>query len=222
MARATTSIRVGVGVVACDRTPPRDLAARVEALDIPRERFVLGIGSGFSRDPLGAARAAIEELRASVGEAVTICLAAMGPGMCRLAGEAADLVLLNWMTPERIVWARRRISEGARRRPAGPPPTEVAAYVRVGVGEGAEERLAEEAARYAALPHYARHFEAMAADPGSVGVGGAGGEVRDALAPYERVLDECVVRALPASDDHEAILAVARAAAPRAADQGGS
>ena len=49
-----------------------------------------------------------------------VYLAALGPQMLRLAGEAADGALLNWATPERIAVSRVWIDEGAAR--GGPRP----------------------------------------------------------------------------------------------------
>jgi hypothetical protein len=82
----------------------------------------------------------------------------------------------------------------------------VAAYVRVAVGRGAQERLAAERDRYARIPSYARMFEA---EGGAPGIGAESGSVVAALAPYREALDICVVRGLPAADDLESWLAVA-------------
>ncbi|MEA2433396.1 MAG: hypothetical protein QOG54_853 [Actinomycetota bacterium] len=117
-------------------------------------------------------------------------MAAMGPKMCRLAGELGDVVLLNWMTPERIAWARLQIEEGARARNVVP---RIAAYVRVAAGAGANDELFEAESHYRQLPHYARHFDAMGAAPGTVGITSDHVErIRD----YEAVLDETIVRPL--------------------------
>jgi alkanesulfonate monooxygenase SsuD/methylene tetrahydromethanopterin reductase-like flavin-dependent oxidoreductase (luciferase family) len=60
-----------------------------------------------------------------------VYLAALGPQMLRLAGAAADGVLLNWATPERIAVSRAEIDTGAAR--AGRPPGTVpmTMYIRV-------------------------------------------------------------------------------------------
>jgi alkanesulfonate monooxygenase SsuD/methylene tetrahydromethanopterin reductase-like flavin-dependent oxidoreductase (luciferase family) len=74
---------------------------------------------------------------------VPVYLAAMGPQMLRLSGEAADGVTPNWSSPEQIVWLRQHVAEGARR--AGRDPAEIpfAQYIRVCIDED------EEAARQA-------------------------------------------------------------------------
>jgi alkanesulfonate monooxygenase SsuD/methylene tetrahydromethanopterin reductase-like flavin-dependent oxidoreductase (luciferase family) len=205
---ATSSIRIAIGVVAIDRRPPRELAKSLDRLD-PR-RVVVGIGAGFSDRPIASVVRAVKELRNLLPD-FKIALAAMGPQMCRAAGRLADVVLLNWMTPERITWARKRIKEGEASRPKDTQPVEVASYIRASVASNDGGLIAEEAARYMAMPHYQRHFEAMGADLTSLGVvldGDGSG-----LTPYEEVLDESVVRALPRSaSDIDGILRIAEAA----------
>lgn len=207
-------LRLGLGVAALDRRSPGVLADAIEAHDLAAtHQLLLGVGAGFSSSPLELVREGIGELRSLLPEGVRIGTAAMGPRMCRLAGEVADFVLLNWMTPERIRWARQRVEEGAGRAGRHPEAVEVAAYVRVAVGSGAAERLAAEANRYASMPHYGRHFEAMGADPASAGVAAEDpGDVIAQLAPYRDVLDSLVVRGLSAEPTLDAHLEIARAA----------
>lgn len=86
-------------------------------------------------------------------------LAAMGPKMLRLAGEAADGVLLNWSSPEEVAAAAERVRSAGR-------DVEVAAYVRAAVAPergAARAALAAELGRYCALPAYAAHFERQGA-----------------------------------------------------------
>lgn len=206
MVAATTRIRVGIGVMPIDTRPPPNIASRLGELELPLERVVIGLGSGFSPSPLKAVKAAADELRALVGESATIGLAAMGPRMCELAGRMADLVLLNWMTPERAGWARGMIGKAGRR-------PQVAAYVRCAIGPGAANRINEEVARYARLPHYRRHFDEMAASA-PIGAPIQDEERDHGLDAYDRVLDETVVRALPDPGNPKEILDIARIAAP--------
>jgi alkanesulfonate monooxygenase SsuD/methylene tetrahydromethanopterin reductase-like flavin-dependent oxidoreductase (luciferase family) len=208
------ALRLGLGVSALDRRPPAALAEAVAEQGLATQgRLLLGVGAGFSPTPMGLVRDGVRELRSLLPDGIRIGAAAMGPGMCRLAGEIADFVLLNWMTPERIVWTRRLVRTGAEAAGRAPEAVEVAAYVRVAVGAGAAERLAAEAARYASMPHYGRHFEAMGADPGSVGVAAEGPDgVAEGLAPYREVLDTLVVRGLPAAPTLDAHLEIAKAA----------
>ncbi len=208
--RSTRVMRAGVGVIPCDLRGAPEIARTIAALGIDSSRAIVGLGSGRAEHPVEAVRAAVTDLRALLAPGSTIAIAALGPRMCRLAGEIADVVLLNWMTPERILWARERIAEGARRgdRKGGP---RVASYVRVAIGADASERLAAEAGRYARIPQYGRSFAAMAVGPVTVGIAAlAADEVAPALAPYRNVLDETVVRALPSTDDADGVLEIAR------------
>ena len=89
-------------------------------------------------------------------------LAAMGPRMLALAGEAADGALLNWCGLQEVARARERVRDAARGAGRDPDDVEVAAYVRVAVAEdrdAARVALARQIAAYCALPAYAAHLE---------------------------------------------------------------
>jgi alkanesulfonate monooxygenase SsuD/methylene tetrahydromethanopterin reductase-like flavin-dependent oxidoreductase (luciferase family) len=211
--RATRALRTGVGVIPCDLRAPAEVVATISALGIDLGRTVVGVGAGRAEHPVKTVRAAVAALRARLPGA-TIGIAALGPRMCRLGGEVADLVLLNWMTPERIGWARERIAEGARR--GDRPVPVVASYVRVAIGPDARERLAAEAGRYERSPQYVRARDAMGVPLAGVGIVTERAEdVVPALAQYLEVLDECVIRALPSPNDAEGLLAVARSGVSR-------
>lgn len=215
MAQATRTIGVGIGVVACDRRPPTDIASAVRSWDVPLDRLILGIGPGFSSNPLFDTRAAAELLRDEFGSELRLAVAAMGPRMCRLAGEIGDVVLLNWMNPARIAWARRRIAQGSESRAGG--GAEVAAYVRIARGASARRRIREEAERYSQLPHYARHFSAFASDLGDLGVALENPQDMQQLLDYDEALDLTVLRALTAGESPSAreLIETAKACAPQ-------
>jgi alkanesulfonate monooxygenase SsuD/methylene tetrahydromethanopterin reductase-like flavin-dependent oxidoreductase (luciferase family) len=194
MLAATEAIRVGIGAVPCDRRSPAGVAEQLLAASLPLERLVLVVGSGGSGS-VEVVRRAVTQLRDTLGDEIAIGVAAMAPRMCRLGGEIADLVLLNWMTPERIVWARRQVRRGAAGRAPGlrAPEPELACYIRVSLGQGAALRVGAEAAHYGAMPAYAQNFSAM----GVAAVGIAAVDASEALPmvePYEQVLDEAIVR----------------------------
>lgn len=210
---ASDRLRVGVGVVACDRRPPQQIIELVRSMRLPLNRLVLGVGAGSSPRPLWTVRQAVGLLRRELGAELTIAVAAMGPQMCALAGELADVVLLNWMLPERVVWAGSRVAQGAARRTLE-APIECAAYIRVALDPDGTALIRSEAARYDRIPPYHRHFQQMGAPLDRVGVAGASGQIGAALAAYDSVLDTAIVRALPGSDAVDSTLAVARAAAP--------
>jgi hypothetical protein len=200
------SLDVGIGVVSLADHPAPDVASSVLAARVPSARLILGVGSGGSRS-LGLVRAGVADLRHEL-PGVRLAVAAIGPRMCELAGEIADVVLLNWATPARIAWARERVAAGAARSER--PLPVVAGYVRVAVGPGAASRLAAERDRYARIPSYARMFEA---EGGAPGVAAESGAVARALAPYCESLDICVVRGLPADDSLDSWLVIAERAA---------
>lgn len=214
MLEATAGLKVGIGVIASDRRPPEEIASKLGDAKAPIDRLRLGVGPGMSESPVPLIRRSVEKLRELLPES-TIATAAMGPLMCSLGGEVADLVLLNWMTPARIDWARGRIERGAAK--AGRAAPLVSSYVRVADGPDGADRIATEASRYAFLPHYAKNLQSMGLDPSSPGLVGIALEVGGAteFEAYEKVLDVVVVRALPAEETLKGLLEIARAAAPR-------
>ncbi|MBI4010969.1 MAG: LLM class flavin-dependent oxidoreductase [Candidatus Rokubacteria bacterium] len=91
-----------------------------------------------------------------------IYVAALGPQMCRLAGEVADGVLLNWATPGYAAEAVAEVRAGAERAGRDGRAVDVACYIRAAVGEdpaAVARSLALETARYVALDFYRRMFD---------------------------------------------------------------
>jgi alkanesulfonate monooxygenase SsuD/methylene tetrahydromethanopterin reductase-like flavin-dependent oxidoreductase (luciferase family) len=212
-AQASSILGLGVGVLALDRHTPETIAGQVHELALPIDRVRVGLGAGFSEHPLDTVRDGVAALRAFLPGA-NVVVAAMGPAMCRLAGEIGDGVLLNWMTPERATLAAELVHDGARQAGREPAAVTVYGYVRVAVGDEAAMRLTREAAFYTQLPHYARHFEAMGGDPSKVGIAVTSGEdLPEALAAYS-ALDVVVVRAL-SERTTDAAMEIARAAVSR-------
>lgn len=90
-------------------------------------------------------------------------VAALGPRMCRLAGELADGVILNWATPAYVREALAQICAGAESAGRDPASIDVACYIRVSAGappEAMRRAQARELARYIAMPYYRQMFEA--------------------------------------------------------------
>jgi alkanesulfonate monooxygenase SsuD/methylene tetrahydromethanopterin reductase-like flavin-dependent oxidoreductase (luciferase family) len=212
-AEAAPSVDVGVAVLALDRHEPPAIGEQIGQLGIPPKRLCLGIGAGFTKRPLGVVREGLAAMRAAVPSGARVVVAAMGPKMCALAGAEADGVFLNWMTPAKAAWARERVHEGARDAGRAEPPG-IFGYVRVAVGPDAAERLLKEETFYRGLHQgYIRHFEALDAPPGSVGIAASDpGDVAAGLAEYDAI-DHVVVRAL-AHADADSLGAVAEAARP--------
>lgn len=207
----TRATRLGVGVIALSDREPASIVDEAGALELPIDRLVIGVGAGSSSS-VELVRSGVAALRELLPEA-RVCVAAMGPKMLQLAGEVSDVVLLNWIIPERIRWARERIAEGAAR--AVRPSPVAAAYVRVAIGEGSVERLAREAERYRqSTPAYAAAFAAQEIDDSAIGIAVEdAGDVPERLAAYRESLDTCIVRGLPATDDVDAWVEIAEAAA---------
>jgi alkanesulfonate monooxygenase SsuD/methylene tetrahydromethanopterin reductase-like flavin-dependent oxidoreductase (luciferase family) len=142
-----------------------------------------------------------------------LLVAALGPKMCRLAGEIADGVLFNWLTPEHAKASAALVREGAQA--ARRPTPRLYAYVRLSMGPGAAERVAKEGARYDSVPAYHANFERMGVKPEATAiVADTAAEVARALARWDGAVDEVVLRALPADDGVESTLALVRAATP--------
>ena len=208
-AAGTSRLDLGVGVIPLHTRGPESIVEGVAAHALPAGRLLLGVGSPNPaalqrvRDGVGALRAKLTS---------RIIVAALGPRMCRLAGEVADGVLFNWLTPE---YARRSgdlVHEGARA--AGRPMPRLYAYVRVALGPGATERLADEGGRYDAIPAYHAHFERMGVKPLDTAISATSADgIKTALAGWSGAVDEIVLRAITAKDTVEDHLALVRACA---------
>ncbi len=211
-ADAAPALDLGVGVMALDRHSPDQIAAHIERLGLEPARLWLGVGAGFGEKPLTRMTDALEELRAALPE-IRLVLAAMGPKMCGLAGEAYDGAFFNWMTPGFAASARDDVERGAGEGGREVPP--VFGYVRTAVGDDAAGRLAKEESFYRDLHDgYRNHFARLDEPEGTVGVAAADADAAQvALADYG-ALDVIVVRGL-ASASLDAMGAVAEAAAPR-------
>ena len=172
LSHGTTAIDLCVGVTPLDERPPAWIAERVATLGLPHR--APGAGGRLGRQCLAASWCATAwPSCAGWCRTARVAVSALGPRMCRLAGEVADVVLLNWTFPDRVAWARERIARGAALGER--PPPRVAGYVRIAVGPDAEERLATEAARYARRPRsYAVLFSEQGAGAARLARGGGG------------------------------------------------
>lgn len=206
----TRRIELGVGVIPLHTRGPESIVEGVRANALPLDRLLLGVGSP-NPGSLARVRDGVAAIRARLQTRVVV--AALGPRMCRLAGEVADGVLFNWLTPEHARRSAALVREGAAA--AGRRAPTIYAYVRVAVGAAGRDRLAKEGGRYAAIPAYADHFARMGVDPLETSVAAAtADQVPAAIARWQDAVDEVVVRAIPASDSLDDHLAVVRAARP--------
>ena len=209
-AAETRRLDLGVGVIPLHTRGPESIVEGVRVTKLPLARLLLGIGSP-NPEALKRVRAGVAALRAQL--ATRVIVAALGPQMCRLAGEVADGVLFNWLTPE---YARRSadlVREGAAKANRKPPA--IYAYVRLAMGPAGLARLGEEGGRYAGIPAYAAHFERMGVKPVDTAIAGAAPDaIRAGVAKWTGAVDEIVLRAITGKDTLEETLALVRAATP--------
>jgi len=206
-ARETRRIELGVGVIPLHTRGPESIVEGVRANALPAGRLLLGVGSP-NPGALGRVRAGLAALRSQL--ATRLVVAALGPKMCQLAGEIADGVLFNWLTPEHARRSAEMVRAGAAA--ARRPMPKLFAYVRVALGPAARARLAEEADRYAKIPAYAAHFARMGVAPVDTGIAAdSPAAIASALGPWQGAVDEIVVRAVTAKDTAEEHVALVRA-----------
>src|SRR5881409_1774850 len=209
-ASVTRKIDLGIGVIPLHTRGPESIIEGVRSQALPLDRLLLGVGSP-NPDSLARVRGGIATLRA--GLRTRLIVAALGPKMCELAGEVADGVLFNWLTPEHAKASAALVREGAQA--AKRPAPRIFAYVRLAMGPGAAERVAKEGARYDSVPAYHANFDRMGVKPETTAiVADAPGDIARALARWDGAVDEVVLRALPADDGVESTLALVRAAKP--------
>lgn len=191
VARGTERLMIATGVIPVDRRPPQELLDELSRLDLPGDRFVLGIGSGAARTGvLPLMRDAIGQLRAA--DCAGIVVGALGPRMRRLAAEQSDGVVLNWLTPDAA-------ADQSRAHHELDPGGLVTLYVRTAAEPDAVARLEEEAGRYGRIPSYAANFERLGFGPLDTTIGP--GQAEERLAAYASAVDEVVLRAVVPDDD---------------------
>src|SRR2546422_11637242 len=204
----TRRIELGIGVIPLHTRGPDSIVQGVHANGLPLDRLLLGVGSP-NPGALTRVREGVAALRSKL--AARLVVAALGPQMCRVAGEVADGGLFNWLTPEHARRSAESVRAGAAS--AGRPAPKVFAYVRVALGAAACERLAEEGARYAAIPAYADNFARMGVKPVETAIAAQSPDaIPPALRAWQGAVDEIVLRAVTAKDTVEENVALLRAA----------
>ena len=206
----TRRIELGIGVIPLHTREPASIVEGVRANSLPLDRLLLGVGSPNPAS-LRRVREGVAALRDRVKTRLVV--AALGPKMCRQAGEIADGVLLNWLTPDHARRSAEWVREGAVA--AGRRSPTIYAYVRFALGDAASDRLREEGRRYAAIPAYADHFTRMGVKPLETAIAARTVDaVAPALAAWDGAVDEVVLRAVTINDTTEEISALLRAARP--------
>lgn len=209
-ARETRRIELGIGVIPLHTRGPDSIVQGVQDNGLPLDRLLLGVGSP-NPGSLGRVREGLAAIRARLSTRLVV--AALGPRMSHLAGEIADGVLFNWLTPEHARVSAGWVRAGAQA--AGRPAPRLCAYLRVALGPGGTERLAQEGGRYAAIPAYAAHFARMGVKPVDTAIAASSPDaLAAALGKWDGVVDELVLRAITAEDTVEEHLALVRCCRP--------
>lgn len=206
----TRAIALGVGVIPLNTRGPDSIIEGVRGHQLPLARLLLGVGSPNPKS-LQRVREGVAALRGALQTRIVV--AALGPKMCHLAGEVADGVLLNWVTPEHARKSADQVRAGAAAAKRRPPT--IFSYVRLAMGAAAMPTLQQESDRYGAIPAYAANFERMGVKPIETTIAAATpADVRRAIATWNGAVDALIFRAIVAQDTIDENLALVRAAKP--------
>jgi len=206
----TRRLDLGIGVIPLHTRGPESIVEGVKSTKLPLDRLLLGVGSP-NPNSLQRVRDGVAALHKELKTRVVV--AALGPKMCRLAGEVADGVLFNWLTPDHAKRSAEDVKAGAKA--AGRPTPKLCAYVRLAIGAAAAAKVKEEADRYTAIPAYGANFDRMGVKAETTAiVVSKPEEIRAAVAKWHGVVDEVIFRAIVADDTVEENLALVRAARP--------
>ena len=187
-AEATSTLRLGTGVIPVDRSPAPEILARLG--DLPLDRVAIGIGSGGPVDALARVAAAVASLH---GHGVTVLVGALGPRMRALGAAQADGLLLSWLTPAAAAQAMADLHRDSTGRPA-----RGVLYARTIVDADALPALQAEADRYGSYPQYAANFARLGIRPIDASIDGSVA-LSARIGEYTAIVDELVLRVITAS-----------------------
>ena len=206
-------IALGVGVIPLHTRGPESIAAG-RARHAPAARPPAARASA-ARTPRRSAACATASPRCGRSFTTRLIVAALGPKMCRLAGEVADGVLLNWLTPEHARRSADLVREGAAaaKRPDADRSTPTCAWPWAPAGR--EPARARRPTATRRIPAYGANFERMGVKPIDTAIAvQSPAAIATALARWQGAVDEVVLRAITANDTLEENLALVRAAKP--------
>ena len=210
-AAETTRVDLGVGVIPLNTRGPDSIVEVTKAQKLPLARLLLGVGSP-NPNSLQRVRDGVAALRRDLSTRVVV--AALGPKMCHLAGEVADGVLFNFITPEHAKKSVEVVKAGAASAKRQPP--KMYSYVRLSLGAAALPNMQAEADRYGAIPAYAANFERMGVKPIQTTIAASTeADIRSAIAKWQNTgVDGLIFRAIVSTDTVEENLKLVRAAKP--------
>jgi alkanesulfonate monooxygenase SsuD/methylene tetrahydromethanopterin reductase-like flavin-dependent oxidoreductase (luciferase family) len=189
VAGVTEALQLATGVIPLDRRPASTIAAALHGL--PVDRLTLGVGAGGRQNALARVSAALDELRAATSARLVV--GALGPRMRRLGAEAADGVLLSWLTPEVARSAMDELRHDARGR-----PVRGILYARTAMEPNAVPLMVHEAEQYESYPAYAANFARIGARAIDTTIDGtAAAAFGERVSLYTSIVDELVLRAVP-------------------------
>jgi alkanesulfonate monooxygenase SsuD/methylene tetrahydromethanopterin reductase-like flavin-dependent oxidoreductase (luciferase family) len=172
-AERSTRLQLATGIVSAVTRQPGALArAAITVQELSRGRFRLGLGIGNNPEvpqpasPLHEMARVARAVRGHWRDALvpdvtqpapTLWFAALRPKMVALAAEAADGVVLNWVTADHVREIRRQLG----------PDFPIACFVRACAGSraAAAAALRDNLPFYRALPVYRKSLELQGLDP---------------------------------------------------------
>ena len=212
-AERTTRLAVATGIVSAVTRHPGALArAAITVQELSRGRFRLGLGVGNNPEvpqpasPLAEMARVAASVRAHWRDGLvpdvtqpspTLWFAALRPKMVALSAEAADGVILNWVTPDYVRQVRAMVG----------PDYPIACFVRACAGTRAEAAAAlrDNLPFYRALPVYRKSLELQGLDPDRLSDDDAlrltVREPADLAAWRDAGVDELVLRPVGAHDE---------------------
>ncbi len=190
----TKTLEIGIGVFPLDTFPVAEIAPRLAAAGASNPRAIIGIATGqikqgtvaITEDAIGVLRRTLPAARISTG--------GYGPKILELGGRLSDVVLGNFMTPERLRWLISHVEAGASA--AGRKMPRIDLYHRAARGDDALARLRQEMINYRRYPVHERHQASMG-NPDHIGVAVQNTrEIAAQVLPYEG-LCRLVLKPLP-------------------------
>lgn len=179
----TKAIEIGVGLFPLDKHPADEIVARLRDSGIVPARTILGVAGGQMKQGLLQATAdAIKLLHRSL-PGCRVAAGGYGPKMLELGGREADVILANWLTPDRLQWFIDGVKAGSDQAGRAVPP--IYLYHRCAAGSDALKRLEAEIQDYRRFPVHLKHQESMG-NPRHIGVAASTRtEIEPQLAPYQ-------------------------------------